>query len=235
MFTKPSRQVTRIFLHCTASDVPAHDNVAAIRKYHTDPAPAGKGWSDIGYNLFIRKSGRLENARDLEKTPAAQKGHNTKTIAICLHGKRKDKFTKAQFDTLKELCIEINKAYNGAVTFHGHCEVANKACPVFDYKKLLKLNDYGILGLGGAVKAKPKKMTKIDDKELPDLKEGDTGPAVEFLQELLFIRVDGIFGTKTSRAVKDFKEEHDLYRSDLVVSHVWRLLLARDHVDHFDE
>ena len=234
MFTKPSRQVTRVFIHCTASDVAAHDNVAAIRKYHTDPPPDGRGWNDIGYHLFIRKNGRLENGRDLEKDPAAQKGHNRKTIAVCLHGLRKENFTDAQFDTLKQLCSEINSAYGGGVTFHGHCEVASKSCPVFDYKKILKLNDYGVLGLTGAKKLPPKKLTKKDHKELPDLNEGDTGPAVELLQELLMIRVDGVYGPKTADAVRDFKEQHDLFRSPVVVSHVWRLLLDTKQIEHFD-
>ena len=48
MFSKPSRQVDRVFVHCTATDNPAHDNIKTIRKWHTDPKPKGRGWSDIG-------------------------------------------------------------------------------------------------------------------------------------------------------------------------------------------
>ena len=42
-FIKPNRRVDRIFLHCSASDVPAHDNVETIRKWHLD-----RGFDDIG-------------------------------------------------------------------------------------------------------------------------------------------------------------------------------------------
>ena len=229
MFTKPSRKVTRIFIHCTASDLKKHDSAAAIRKIHLD-----RGWSDIGYHLFIRKNGMLENGRDLEKIPAAQKGHNTNSIAICLHGLKKDKFGTAQFDTLKRICLEINKAYNGEISFHGHCEVASKSCPVFNYRSILKLDKYGSLGLSGAVTQKPVNVGNVAPDELPDRKEGSRGPAVELLHELLLIKADGIFGPKTATAVRDFKRRHDLYASDRVVAHVWKLLLATKEVEHFD-
>ncbi len=228
MFNKPKRIVNRVFLHCSASDHASHDNVATMDKWHKE-----RGWSGVGYHLFIRKSGQLENGRSLEKIPAAQGGNNTRTIAICLHGLKKDQFTKAQFTTLKKLCLEIDKAYGGAITFHGHKEVAAKACPVFDYQSVLQLDKYGKLGLSGAATAEPKNFTVIDDKKLPDLEQGDVGPAVELLQELLFIKVDGNFGPKTTKAVKEFKKSHALYPSDKVVSHVWRLLLDTKRIEHF--
>lgn len=234
MFTKPKRKVNRVFIHCSASDHASHDNIATMRKWHTDPEPKGRGWADVGYHFFIRKSGQLENGRGLEKTPAAQYGHNKNTIAISLHGLKKANFTELQFITLKKLCTEINSAYAGAVTFHGHSEVANKACPVFDYKSVLKLNKFGGLGLTGAAPVSVKKYTVIDDKKLPDLEEGDVGPAVELLQELLLIKVDGIFGSGTAKSVRTFKRDRDLYASDKVKSYVWRLLLDNDHIPHFE-
>ncbi len=42
-FIKPNRRVDRIFLHCSASDVPAHDNVEMIRRWHLD-----RRFDDIG-------------------------------------------------------------------------------------------------------------------------------------------------------------------------------------------
>jgi len=141
-FHRPDRKVTRIFIHCSASDIPAHDNIATLRAWHL-----ARGWSDVGYHYFIRKDGTLEDGRPLERTPAAQRGHNTGTLAICLHGLKKDKFTAAQFAALRRLCREIDQAYDGAVTYHGHCEVAAKSCPVFDYREVLGLDKSGRLGL----------------------------------------------------------------------------------------
>lgn len=230
MFSKPTRSVDRIFIHCTASDHAHHDNVAAIRDMHVN----GNGWSDIGYHLFVRKSGQLEAGRPLSRIPAAQGGHNTGTIAICLHGLREDLFTEAQFDTLRTLAVEINNAYDGKVTFHGHREVAAKACPVFDYKKVLKLDSFGRLGLTGAAAQPVKEADGMDPDTLPDLEQGDRGPAVALLQKLLLIKDDGIFGPKTANAVRDFKTAQGLFRSDQVVSHVWRLLIDNQQVEHSD-
>ncbi len=159
-FTKPSRPVNRVFVHCTASDSPAHDNINTIRHWHTDPKPQGRGWSDIGYHYMIHKDGRISVGRPIEKTPASAKGNNEGTIAIVLHGLKKSKFTEAQFTTLKKWAMQVNKAYGGKITFHGHCEVSAKTCPVFDYKKVLQLDKDGILCLDGAIAADGKEKQK---------------------------------------------------------------------------
>ena len=138
MFKRPRRRVYKVYIHCSASDNPDHDSADVMDLWHRQ-----RGWSGIGYHYFIRKDGFLEDGRDLEKIPAAQARHNRGSIAICLHGLVEDLFTDAQFNTLKALVKEINNAYNGKVTFHGHREVAAKACPVIDYKKILKLNAKG--------------------------------------------------------------------------------------------
>lgn len=139
-FKKPKRSVTKVFIHCSASDRPSHDNAGTIHQWHLQ-----RGWSGIGYHFFIKKNGILQRARDLERVPAAQAGHNIRSIAICLHGLKKDKFTDAQFETLRKLCNAINKEYGQRITFHGHCEVSSKSCPVFDYKKVLGLDKKGRL------------------------------------------------------------------------------------------
>lgn len=228
MFTKPKRSVKRVFLHCTASDLPQHDNVNAIRKLHLN-----QGWNDIGYHFFIRKNGQIESGRDLEKIPAAQSGHNRGTIAICLHGLQKSKFTSAQFDSLRSLCLAIDQAYAGNISFHGHREVAAKACPVFDYQSVLSLDAFGSLGLS-AFEAQLDNVLSRDPEQLPELRYGSRGKTVVFLQELLFIKTDGIFGPKTKSAVIKFKKEHQLYPSDVVARHVWKLLLTVQEVEHLD-
>lgn len=143
MFKKPIRSVRRVFLHCTASDDPAADNIETITKWHKL-----RGFNTIGYHFLIHKDGKVSPGRNIEVTPAAQAGNNLGTIAICLHGLKKDLFTQAQFISLKQLVSEINKAYGGKVTFHGHREVANKTCPVFDYKTVLGLDKQGYTKLG---------------------------------------------------------------------------------------
>jgi hypothetical protein len=110
--------------------------VDEIRKWHL-----ARSFSDVGYNLLIDKSGDVLPGRSLESIPAAQKGHNKGSIAIMIHGLTD--FPQPMLDACKRLCEDINGAYDGAISFHGHCEVANKTCPVIDYQKLLGLRTGG--------------------------------------------------------------------------------------------
>ncbi|RLA75581.1 MAG: N-acetylmuramoyl-L-alanine amidase [Epsilonproteobacteria bacterium] len=298
IFKKPTRRVDRVFIHCSASDHANHDNIATIRKWHL-----ARGFSDIGYHFFIHKSGKVSKGRPIKKIPAAQRGNNTGTIAICLHGLLKEKFTQAQYSALRSLCTKINNAYFKNISFHGHREVAAKACPVFDYKKVLKLDNYGSLGLDSSIVRgveatsdftelnygdqgdEVKKLQKLlgikadgdygkktlkavkefkqqhnlypsgivtkqvwqllskpileniriaDASRLPDLQMGSRGKSVEFLQELLFLKVDGIFGSNTAKYVKAFKEEHGYYPSDIVQQHIWKLLLEVRRIEHYE-
>lgn len=137
IFPAISRRVDRVFIHCSASDNPAHDDVSVIRSWHVH----GNGWADVGYHYFIKKDGTIQAGRPIDKIPAAQAPHNRYTIAICLHGLKKEKFTTEQFSSLRALCNSINNTLD--VTFHGHCEVSDKLCPVFDYKTVLGLAGNG--------------------------------------------------------------------------------------------
>lgn len=139
-FRAPKRPVSRVFIHCSASDRPQDDRASVIRDWHIR-----RGFATIGYHFYVRKDGTVEPGRNLEKIPAAQEGNNTGTIAICLGGLEKDRFTEAQFDSLRSLCYSIHEQLP-MVTFHGHCEVnRNKTCPVLDYRKVLRLNSRGEL------------------------------------------------------------------------------------------
>jgi N-acetylmuramoyl-L-alanine amidase len=138
VFRAPPRAVKRVFIHCSASDNPAHDDVAVMRRWHVTE----NGWADVGYHYYIQKTGDVQAGRPLNKTPAAQEGHNSGTMAICVGGLAKDRFTPAQFASLRALCEQIHRAIPG-VTFHGHKEVAKKDCPVFDYRKVLRLDAKG--------------------------------------------------------------------------------------------
>lgn len=138
MFKKPTRAVNCVHLHCTASNNPAYDT-EAIRRDHID----NRGWSDGGYHYVIHFDGSLHKLRPLEKTPASAKGYNTGALAICCQGLTVDKFTEAQFRTVQRLCREIDSAYGNSMVFRGHCEMSNKTCPVYDYKSVLDLDEYG--------------------------------------------------------------------------------------------
>jgi hypothetical protein len=126
-------------MHCSASDdesLAGDRLVGEVRAWHR-----ARGFSDAGYHFLIDKQSKIMLGRDLAKTPAAQKGHNTGTIAIMVHGL--EDFPQPMLNACRDLCGAINEAYEGRITFHGHCEVSAKTCPVFDYTALLGLDRYG--------------------------------------------------------------------------------------------
>jgi N-acetyl-anhydromuramyl-L-alanine amidase AmpD len=230
-FKAPDREVDRVFLHCSASDHPDHDDVSVMRDWHVN----GNGWSDVGYHLFITKAGEIQPGRPLERTPAAQGGNNTGTIAVCCHGLAEERFTKAQFAALIDLCRQIDAAYGGMVTFHGHCEVANKLCPVFDYRAVLGLDDAGCMtfepnvspaasdarAAGGAAPARAE----------PVLRRTDRGPHVMRAQRLLAaagaaLEEDGIFGQATLAALRAFQRDKGLTADGIVGPRTWAALTA---------
>ena len=148
MFTKLKRPVSRVFIHCSASDAegPAYTGTALVKT--VDSWHRARGFNGIGYHFVIDKAGRIIQGRERELTPAAQEGNNKGTIAICIHGLDIAKFTAEELAALFTLCSEINTAYNGSITFHGHREVNKmKTCPVINYRKVLGLDQYGRMAL----------------------------------------------------------------------------------------
>lgn len=212
-FKKPRRKVDRVFIHCSASDHVNHDNVATMRRWHL-----ARGWSDVGYHYFIRKDGTVEEGRPIRRVPSAQRGHNSGTIAICLHGLKKNRFTEKQFDSLRTLCSSINHAYKRDITFHGHKEVSNKSCPVFDYKSVLGLGKYGYMG-------RPPVNPDIATERRATIKRGSRGLGVIELQQILSLKDDGYFGPRTARAVKAFQKKHSLTADGIVGPMTWAKLI----------
>lgn len=196
----PARPVHTVFLHCSASNRPEHDDVTVMRSWHLQ-----RGWSDVGYHAFVTMAGVIQPGRPLEVVPAAQEGHNTGSIAICAHGLNRDDFTPAQLRAVHTLCMRLRDQYAARgikLRFRGHCEVSAKACPVFDYRSLLGLDPDGHM-----VEATPRGPFPRPALVTRALKRGDHGEEVEALQRALAsrglytARVDGDFGPATERAV----------------------------------
>lgn len=118
-----------ITLHCSDSDIEAHDSVEIIRQWHLL-----RGFKDVGYNYFITKKGTIQNGRKEGSILAHAKGHNKNHIAICLSGR--NDFSPIQFVRLREL-IEAILLRHEIETIYYHNELdQKKTCPNFeiDYK-----------------------------------------------------------------------------------------------------
>lgn len=202
-----------MFIHCSASNRYEHDDVAVIEKWHRERWPELCA-TECGYHWFIPTSGELQASRSLERIPVAQQGHNSHTLTICLHGLFEDDFTDRQLGTLRQLCREIRDAYGGYLTFHGHCEVSNKTCPVFDYQRVLGLDLFGRMGDGPIV--------------FPTLKVGSKGLPVAYLQERLGLDVDAIYGEDTRLAVFRYQKAAAIEPDGIVGPQTWGTLVTID-------
>ncbi len=242
-FRAPARKVTRVFLHCTDSDNEALEGVSLaeeVNRWHL-----ANGWAGIGYHFVVDKRGQVVTGRPLELTPAAQLGEvplvapdmvhmgNVATIAISTHGSKQ--WTKEGLNSTFYLCNQIHAAYFAAgapVTFHGHCEIDPRPCPVYRYRALLGLDAGGrflagaqspadmVASISTEVTDAPHDMPKLALIEHPAafepigaraLFEGCHGQDVEALQRKLGLApADGWFGPQTYRALADWQGAHGL-------------------------
>jgi hypothetical protein len=108
-----------------------------IQAFHMGPE---RGWSDIGYHYVVfQPHGKLEHAvvaeaRMVRYVPAAQQGHNTGTLAVCVYGTI-DSGDKLQDNTVYAIAQLIGgrrSNLTGATnikTVGGHRDVTDTECP----------------------------------------------------------------------------------------------------------
>ena len=123
-----------LVIHCSATPPSMKIGVKEIDQWHR-----ARGWAGCGYHAVIRRNGVVETGRPENKTPAAQRGYNRNSIAICLvggvnaRGKVVDNFTPAQMHALQVEVQQYRRKYD-VVSIVGHRDLpgVNKSCPGFD-------------------------------------------------------------------------------------------------------
>jgi len=129
------RKIDLIAIHCSATKTDQECDAAIINKWHR-----ARGWRKIGYHIVITREGMVEKGRDLEEVGAHIKGHNTRSIGICMiggldeNGQPESNFTKEQWKTLDETVDGLLERF-GDIEVAGHNEFSNKACPCFNVKE----------------------------------------------------------------------------------------------------
>ena len=128
-----NRYIDKIVVHCSATPEGRDVSAATIDEWHKQ-----RGWSGIGYHFVVGLNGNIEYGRDLDKTGAHVKGHNTGSIGICYIGGidsvskvAKDTRTSEQKESLLDLIKTLKKLHPQAIV-HGHNEFSSKACPCYD-------------------------------------------------------------------------------------------------------
>lgn len=125
------REINKLIIHCSDSPQGRGDDADTIRRWHKE-----RGWSDIGYHYVIVEDGDIQVGRDLERSGAHAKGHNSNSIGICLIGQTS--FTDEQFVSLGTLVIGMMEQFNVKIEdVIGHYDVSSKTCPNFNVKDFL--------------------------------------------------------------------------------------------------
>lgn len=137
---------TEIIVHCSATPPDMFVDRELIYKWHV----LENKWRDIGYNTIILRDGTEQGGRDLdndgdyyEESGAHARGHNAKSIGICLiggvddNGQPDSNFTFAQYCTLVHVIKKLRKRF-GEIPVIGHRDISDKACPSFSIQGLLE-------------------------------------------------------------------------------------------------
>ena len=128
-----------IIMHCSDSDNPEHDHINVIRTWHKK-----LGFYDVGYHFFIRKSGEIQQGRKIYNIGAHCKGHNMRSIGICLSGRHE--FTENQFKSAQLLYLDLADILTleteDGTPLHAHNEFnPNKTCPNFELQEMTKFTN----------------------------------------------------------------------------------------------
>jgi len=158
------RDVDTIMIHCSATRPDwmdghtAHEKRDEIERWHL-----ANGWIGLGYAELYDRDGTAVIGRDLdgdgdpwEHITAGARGHNKRTIHLCLlggHGSSEndqfeDNFTPEQDTILRKRIAFLKRKFPTIKYVKGHNEVAAKACPGFKVGPWLE--QMPARGLGGS-------------------------------------------------------------------------------------
>ena len=132
---KVSTTYKGIVLHCSDSDIPAHDSPQVIHKWHKE-----RGWSGCGYAFYINREGVVFACRPLSVIGSHCHGHNQFNIGICLGGRTFEDLNTEQFESLRDIVNSLCKHLKILrENVKGHCEFDDsKTCPNFSVESALK-------------------------------------------------------------------------------------------------
>ena len=125
-----------LVVHCSATP-PTMD----IGKREIDTWHRQRGWLKIGYHYVIKRDGTLEEGRDRDVIGAHAKGHNSKSLGICLVGGVNDEnepennFTEEQYSCLTGLLSSLIVIYPDAQIVGHNTLDQGKACPSFNVEE----------------------------------------------------------------------------------------------------
>ena len=141
-----------LVIHCTATPEGREVSSTEIRRWHTSPPPAGRGWKQVGYTDLFHLDGRVErlvkNNEDAQVDPwemtNGASGYNSVSRHIVYvggcdkAGKPRDTRTATQREALKRYVQDFHGRFP-QIRIVGHHDLnPGKACPSFDVAAWLR-------------------------------------------------------------------------------------------------
>ncbi|MBR1633052.1 MAG: N-acetylmuramoyl-L-alanine amidase [Bacteroidales bacterium] len=148
-----------LVIHCTATVEGREVSSDEIRRWHTSPAPQGRGWKQVGYTDMIHLDGRVErlvnnnedaNVDPWEITNGVARYNSISRHIVYVggcsternargHHIAKDTRTDAQKKAMADYVKDFHSRFPD-VRIVGHRDFPNvaKACPSFDVSQWLK-------------------------------------------------------------------------------------------------
>ncbi len=144
---RPTSKIDSLIIHCADTPNGAHWQAEDIDDWHKSRlfkrninGNVSPHLKHIGYHYVIETTGTIRRGRALDETGAHAKGHNTRSIGICLIGY--NKFTRLQWQALQGLISSLQIRFKKQLKVIGHRDVdSGKTCPGFDVSAWLKSPD----------------------------------------------------------------------------------------------
>ena len=194
----PMSMRTEFIVHHSAG--PANQTVREIQRYQMQE----RGFRDIGYNFLIRSTtGDIYEGRGWKTLGAHTVGRNLEGIGVCLIGT--DHLSEGSKDALREMYALAVHLAGHPLQVRGHRDHAPTECPGTATMKWLRSGGLESAALPLLVLTTPRMV----------------GPAVRIVQEITGAAVDGIYGPKTARSVREWQASHDLVADGIVGPLTW--------------
>lgn len=133
-----TRNVTRLVFHCTATSQNA--TVEGILRYWRNKLK----WRNPGYHIIIKPDGSWTLLSDFNNITNGVQGINSTSLHVSYiggidkNGRPIDNRTDKQKEILEIIYNEFKEKMKN-LTFHGHYEFSNKACPSYNVKDFIEL------------------------------------------------------------------------------------------------
>jgi N-acetyl-anhydromuramyl-L-alanine amidase AmpD len=216
--------------------------VQDVHKWHLN-----NRWNGIGYHFFISRDGQIFRGRPEDTVGSHAKGYNSKSIGVCFEGDYTTQtMPKAQLEAGKELVAYLKDKYK-ITTIKGHRDLMATSCPGLNFpffeiasakQNVIKENlvlafqkaaqadgykfaQYGCDGIYGNETAEAMKKCIVKKRIFYKYKN-----CTKLVQRLLGVQQDGLCGSQTANAIREFQKKKGLVADSCCGFNTWKALLG---------